>query len=95
MCGDVLIYLTRGASTFAHKRRQAVCVLRSPGRFDLAPESVRFVDVELALACQRGEDVLLQTDGLGSLPAVRLLVSADTTTLGITGALLQDSGGEK
>ena len=46
----------------------------SPCWFDLAPEAVGFVDVEFALACKRSEDVLLQTDHLGPMPAVRLFV---------------------
>lgn len=53
-----------------------VCVCQySPGRLDLAPEAECFIDVQLALAGQRGEYVLLQADGGRSVPAVGRLLT--------------------
>lgn len=50
--------------------------MHSPRRFNLAPEAERFVDVQFALSCHGSENVLLQPDGLCSLPAVGWLLSA-------------------
>lgn len=50
--------------------------MHSPGRFDLAPEAEGFIDIEFALSCQSSENVLLQPDGLCSVPTVGWLLSA-------------------
>lgn len=60
--------------------------VHSPGRFNLAPEALRFIDIELALSRQGSENVLLQPDGLCSVPAVCWLLSArDTSAVQGTG----------
>lgn len=64
--------------------------VHSPGRFNLAPEALRFIDIELALSRQGSENVLLQPDGLCSVPAVRWLLSARDTSA-IQGTCLQIS----
>lgn len=48
----------------------------SPCRFNLAPEAEGFIYVEFSLSCQGSEYVLLQPDGLCSVPAVGWLLSA-------------------
>lgn len=50
--------------------------MHSPRRFNLAPKAEGFIDVEFALSCQGSENVLLQPDGLCSVPAVGWLLSA-------------------
>lgn len=50
--------------------------VHSPRRFNLAPEAEGFIHVEFALSCQGSENVLLQPDGLCSVPAVGWLLSA-------------------
>lgn len=50
--------------------------IHSPCRFNLAPEAEGFIYVEFSLSCQGSENVLLQPDGLSSVPAVGWLLSA-------------------
>ncbi len=50
--------------------------MHSPSRLNLAPEAEGFIYVEFALSCQGSENVLLQPDGLCSVPAVGWLLSA-------------------
>lgn len=52
--------------------------VHSPRWFNLAPEAQGFIDIEFSLSCQGCENVLLQPDGLRSVPAVaRLLAAGD------------------
>lgn len=52
--------------------------VHSPCWFNLAPEAEGFIDIEVSLSCQGCENVLLQPDGLRSVPAVaRLLPAGD------------------
>lgn len=67
----------KGVKCRSVSTRQNVKTLRSPCRFDLAPEAQRFVNVEFALSRQSREDVLLQPDDLRSVPAVGRLLSGD------------------
>lgn len=53
-----------------------ICHVHTPCRFNLAPEAEGFIYIEFALSCQRSENVLLQPDGLCSVPAVGWLLSA-------------------
>lgn len=50
--------------------------LHSPRWFNLAPEAEGFIDIEFPLSCQGGENVLLQPDGLRSVPTVAGLLPA-------------------
>lgn len=56
--------------------KQHLWHVHSPCRFNLAPEAEGFIYVELALSCQGSENVLLQPDGLGPVPAIGWLLSA-------------------
>lgn len=56
--------------------------VHSPSWFNLAPEAEGFIDIEFPLSCQGCENVLLQPDGLCSVPAVaRLLPAGDKSQL--------------
>lgn len=65
--------------------------VHSPGRFNLAPEALRFIDVELALSRQGSENVLLQPDGLCSVPTVCWLLSARDTSAGQGSVFFQNT----
>lgn len=57
---------------------ERVCIyhIHSPCRFNLAPEAEGFIHIEFALSCQCSKNVLLQPDGLRSVPTVGWLISA-------------------
>lgn len=55
---------------------QCLWHVHSPCRFNLAPEAEGFIHIQFALSCQGSENVLLQPDGLRSVPAIGWLLSA-------------------